>query len=147
MKPAAQSIRVYASGRKFVVVPLVERPDEHQIEAAPAHHVNLTLGRPAVLTLTKAIRSARERSTAEPSGSVVAWDGEDGRWWVHHLLSVTVTWEASRIVITSGPRMKANAGASVQEEAFHRLELPTDTPASDIAEWLIRHLGERLHSG
>ena len=39
--PHAQSIRIYASGRQFVVVPLVPGPDGLPVEVAPIHPVYL----------------------------------------------------------------------------------------------------------
>jgi hypothetical protein len=144
MEQAPPSIRVYASGRQFVVVPLVPGPDGLPVEAAPAHSVYLTMGRPVAYTLTRAIRQAQAVSGAA-AGDIVTWDGDRGKWWAHSLLQVTVTWELDRIAIASGPRAKADAGVAPGDETQHSA-LPVDTQASEIAEWLIRHLGERLHS-
>ena len=144
MKQPPPSIRVYASGRQFVVVPLVPGPDGLSVEAAPAHPVYLTMGRPVAVTLTRAIRSAQEQSRAAARGDIAPWDGDCGKWWAHHLLRVTVTWQPDQITIASGPRVKANAGAPAEDETQYSV-LPVDTPAPEIAEWLIRHLGERLH--
>ncbi len=143
MEQAAPSIRVYASGRQFVIVPLVPGPEGLPTETAPAYPVYLTMGRPVAYTLTRAIREAQAQSGAA-AGDMVTWDGEDGKWWAHALLRVTVTWEPDRITIASAPRVKANAGVLPADETQH-FALPADTPASGIAEWLIRHLGERLH--
>ncbi len=136
------SIRVYASGRQFVVVPLVTGEDDALLEATPVQSVYLTMGRPVAYTLTRAVRDARAHS--ETTTDVKAWDGEGGKWWAYHLLRVTIAWAVDGIEITSGPRAKANAGAP--SEAEERFTLPEGTPASELAEWLIRHLGERLHS-
>jgi len=138
------SIRVYASGRQFVVVPLITGKDGALIEATPVQPVYLTMGRPVAYTLTRAVRDARAHS--KTTTDVKAWDGEGGKWWAHHLLRVTITWAGDGIEIASGPRAKANAGAPVEGEAEERFTLPAETPASELAEWLIRHLGERLHA-
>ncbi len=137
------SIRVYASGRQFVVVPLITGKD-----GALIGHAGTTRlpddGTACRLHADQAVRDARAHS--ETTTDVKAWDGEGGKWWAHHLLRVTITWAVDGIEIASGPRAKANAGAPVEGEAEERFTLPAETPASELADWLIHHLGERLHA-
>ncbi len=98
------TIHVYANGHGFVVVPVLIDAEGHEVEGTPANAVPLTLGRPTTLTLTKALRSAREQSAAGQSDTFIAWDGENGRWWTHHLFRTTIVWRADAVVITSEPR-------------------------------------------
>ena len=149
------TIHVYANGHGFVVVPVLIDAAGHEVEGTPANLAALTLGRPTTLTLTKALRSAREQSAAGQSDTCIAWDGDNGKWWAHHLFKATIVWHADAVVITSEPRGKtsdailprpkqAGLAQDDQSDAHEVSELPADAPASEIAEWLIRHLGELL---
>ena len=138
------AIRVYAGGRQFVVVPLVTGLDSQPVEVAPAHPVYLTLGRPIAYVLAQAISAAKGQSRMAVHTDAVAWDGEGGRWWTHHLFRATIVWQPDQVVISSGPRAKTDAGVPTGDETLRGIVLPADTPASGIAEWLIRTLGEQL---
>jgi hypothetical protein len=157
------SIRVYASGRQFVVVPLATGADgeptvlrrtpgcRRTVEVTPVHHVYLTMGRPVAHSLTQAISAAQAQSQAATGTRIAVWDGEGGRWWTHHLFRATIAWQADRIEIALGPevpdlggRVKADAEAPAEDPLQRSVVLPAGAPASEIAEWLIRALGERL---
>ncbi len=101
------TIHVYANGHGFVVVPVLIDAAGHEVEGTPANLAALTLGRPTTLALTKALRSAREQSAAGQSDTWIAWDGDNGKWWAHHLFRATIVWHADAVVITSEPRGKA----------------------------------------
>ncbi|MCJ7548528.1 MAG: hypothetical protein MUQ30_02475, partial [Anaerolineae bacterium] len=96
----------------------------------------LTLGRPTVFRLARAIRSAREFSENEESIHAVRWDGDGGRWWQHHLMWVAIKWEAAHVRMCQ---------PDLGEETS--VTLPVDTPESELAERLIQWLGQRLHGG
>jgi hypothetical protein len=125
------AVRVYANAKKFVVIPLIG-----EAEVTPAQQVHLTIGRPIAYTLARALESARNRSTS--TGDIVAWDGENGTWWAHHLLHATITWSEHHI------RVVPDEGRPARHPQPTVATFPTDTATSQIAEWLIRQLGERL---
>ena len=125
------TVRVYANARKFVVVPLIG-----EAEVTPAHQVNLTMGRPVAYSLTRALESARGRSTS--ADDIVAWDGENGMWWQHHLLRVTITWSEDHI------RVVPDEGRPARHPQSPITTFPADTPTAQIAEWLISRLGTCL---
>jgi len=119
-----------------VVVPVTETPDGKVVEVIPVHEIPLTLGRPTVLRLTRAIRSARKFSESEESITAARWEGDGGRWWQHHLMWVTIKWEAAHVRMVE-PELDDETSVT----------LPVDTPESELAERLIQWLGLRLHGG
>jgi len=136
MNKTTPEIHIYANGRTFVVVPVTEAPDGNVVEVTPMHEIPLTLGRPTVFRVARAIRNAREFSESEESITAARWDGDGGRWWQHHLISVAIKWEAPHVRILQ---------PSLGEETS--VTLPVDTPESELAERLIQWLGQRLHGG
>ncbi len=129
------SVHVYANGRRFVVVPVVQEPGSEAIEIAPVLDVPLTLGRPTVVRLTNALRAARENSQKSAPPQTL-WDGEKGRWWAHHLLCLAICWEKEQISLTA-----------YREASSEPILFPADTPSSELAGRLIKMLGEKLHAG
>jgi len=117
-----------------VVVPVTEASDGNVIEVTPVHEIPLTLGRPTVFRLTRAIRNARESSENEESITAARWDGNGGRWMQHHLMWIAIRWEASHVQMLQ---------PDLDEETS--VILPVDTPESELAERLIHWLGQRLH--
>ena len=136
MNKTTPEVHIYANGRTFVVVPVTETPDGKAVEVTPVHEIPLTLGRPTVFRLTRAIRSAREFSESEESITAARWDGDGGRWRQHHLMWVAIKWEATHVRM-----LQANLGEETS------VTLPVDTPESELAERLIQWLGKRLHGG
>jgi hypothetical protein len=136
MNKTTPEVHIYANGRTFVVVPVTEAPDGNVVEVTPVHEIPLTLGRPTVFRLTRAIRSAREFSEGEESITAARWDGSGGKWRQRHLMWVTIKWEAAHVRV-----LQPNLG----EETF--VTLPMNTPESELAERLIQWLGQRLHGG
>jgi hypothetical protein len=136
-------VHVYATGRGFVVVPVVRRADDENAEWTPVRRVSLALGRPTVVTLSRALQKAREQSAAGPEAGTEAWDGDGGRWWVRHLLLVEITWQAEQIKLTHETRAH---GGLLAREPVQTLSLPGDTPAYDLARWIVQYLAETLHT-
>lgn len=135
-------VHVYANGRRFVVVPVVDGDGGAPIELEGGHTVPLTLGRPTVVRLSRALGAARadsEQAAAQAAAQIglprPQWDGEDGRWWDHHLLGLAVCWAADQITITE-----------LQDEPPEPVLFPKETPDSVLAEQLIARLGEKLHA-
>ena len=135
MNKTTPEVHIYANGRTFVVVPVTEAPDGNVVEVTPVHEIPLTLGRPTVFRLTRAIRSARKLSESEESITAARWDVDEGRWRQHHLMWVAIKWEAAHV------RMME---PDLDDETS--VTLPVDTPESELAERLIQWLGQRLHS-
>jgi len=136
MNKTTPEIHIYANGRTFVVVPVTEAPDGKAVEVTPVHEIPLTLGRPTVLRLTRAIRNARKFCENEESIHTVRWDGDGGRWRQHHLMLVAIKWEAAHVRM-----LEPDLGEETS------VTLPVDTPESELAERLIQWLGQRLHGG
>lgn len=136
MNKKTPEVHIYANGRTFVVVPVTEAPDGRAVEVTPVHAIPLTLGRPTVFRLTRAILSAREFSEKEESIHAVPWDGDGGRWWQHHLTLVAIKWGAAHVRMLK-PDLENETSVS----------LPVDTPESELAERLVQWLGQRLHAG
>ena len=136
MNKTTPEVHIYANGRTFVVVPVTETPDGKVVEVIPVHEIPLTLGRPTVLRLTRAIRSARKFSESEESITAARWEGDGGRWWQHHLMWVAIKWEATHVRMVE-PELDDETSVT----------LPVDTPESELAERLIQWLGLRLHGG
>ena len=136
MNKTTPEVHIYANGRTFVVVPVTETPDGKVVEVIPVHEIPLTLGRPTVLRLTRAIRSARKFSESEESITAARWEGDGGRWWQHHLMWVAIKWEAAHVRMVE-PELDDETSVT----------LPVDTPESELAERLIQWLGLRLHGG
>ncbi len=126
------AVRVYANAKKFVVVPLIG-----EAEVTPTHQVHLTMGRPIAYTLARALESVRSRSTS--ADGIVAWDGEHGTWWAHHLLRVTITWSEDHI------RVVPDEGRPARHPKPAVTTFPADTATSQVAEWLINQLGKDLN--
>jgi hypothetical protein len=128
------TIHIYANGRRFVIVPVVSNPDTESLEVEPAYAIPLTLGRPTVVRLARALRVARQ---VGQRGEVPAdrWDGEGGRWWSHHLLGLTLTWTENQIAL-EGLRERDS-----EPDIF-----PADTPDTTLAEKLIERLGQKLNA-
>ncbi|MCD6287424.1 MAG: hypothetical protein J7M39_16075 [Anaerolineae bacterium] len=134
MNKTAPEVHIYANGRTFVVVPVTEAPDGKAIEVTPVHQIPLTLGRPTVFRLARAIRNAREFCENEGSIHAVLWDGDGGRWRQHHLMWVAIKWDADHVRMLQPHLGKERS-----------VILPMDTPESKLAERLIQWLGQRLH--
>ena len=134
MNKTTPEVHIYANGRTFLVVPVTEAPDGKVVEVTPVHTIPLTLGRPTVFRLTRAIRSARKCSENEESINAVRWDGDGGRWWQHHLMLVAIKWEEARVRMLE---------PDLDDE--RSVTLPVDTPESELSERLIQRLGQRLH--
>ena len=128
------TVHVYANGRRFVVVPVVHDAAGDPIETQDMQTVPLTLGRPTVVRLGRALRAAREQSLRGASDRP-RWDGEEGRWWSHHLLGLAIRWEDDRALLS-------DLGDSSPEPVL----LPTGATDSQVAEHLIELLGKRLHT-
>jgi hypothetical protein len=150
------SVRVYADGRQFVVVSLMAGAEGQPVEVAPVYPIHLTMGRSVAYSLAQALRDTESRSRTAAYTDRVAWDGGGGRWWSHHLLRVTITWCADHIsVVPDDERARLgrraarqirqrNAEAPEGDDDSHAVTFPMDASASQLAEWLIRALGERL---
>jgi len=136
MNKTTPEAHIYANGLTFVVVPVTKAPDGKAVEVTPVHKIPLTLGRPTVFRLARAIRNAREFSESEESTNAAPWDGDGGRWWQHHLMLITIKWEAARAWL-----MEADLGEETS------VTLPVDTPESELAERLIQWLGQKVHGG
>jgi len=136
MNKTTPEVHIYANGRTFVVVPVAETPDGNVVEITPVHEIPLTLGRPTVFRLIRAIRHARELSENEESVHAVRWDGDGDRWRQHHLMWVAIKWEAAHVRMLE---------PDLDDETS--VTLPVDTPESELAERLIQWLGQSLHGG
>ena len=136
MNKTTPEVHIYANGRTFVVVPVKEAPDGNVVEVTPVHEIPLTLGRPTVLRLTRAIRNARESCENGGSSHTVRWEGDGGRWRQHHLMLVAIKWEAAHVRM-----LEPDLGEETS------VTLPVDTTESELAERLIQWLGQRLHGG
>ena len=125
---------IYANGRRFIIVPVVTRPDGQPIELDAPQTVPLTLGRPTVVRLTRALHAAKEASH-QGNPEAAPWDGESGRWWSHHLLGLTLHWGDDQVTLSG-----------LQEGEMTPIVFSTETPEGEIAERLIALLGEKLHT-
>lgn len=141
-------IRVYANGRRFVVVPVISTPlpssdsNPEAVEITPAHSIPLTLGRPTVVRLARALRAAKQASQAAEDDAP-RWDGEGGRWWAHHLLGLALTWRETEIALAE---IRGRDSARDLAHDLAPLTLPAETPESALAEKLIELLGQKLHA-
>ena len=131
---ASEFIHIYANGRRFVIVPVMRDSTGEAVEIEPAAEVPLTLGRPTVVRLAWAVRDTRAVSR-QARTSAARWDGEAGRWWDHHLLSVSVAWEEDQVVIRA-----------LQAPAGDPIFLSPDVSDDELSETLITLLGEKLHA-
>ncbi|MGC9468814.1 MAG: hypothetical protein ACP5HS_09490 [Anaerolineae bacterium] len=136
-----QEVHVYGNGRGFVIVPVLEETGQEPREILPVERVSLTLGRPTVVELSRALRSAHERSTSGETDDVTPWDGDQGRWWQHNLLFVVIKWEEAHVAFLS--QRKSPEG---EWESFDARRFPADVQTLELAEALIAYLGERLHA-
>lgn len=136
MNKPTPEVHIYASGLTFVVVPVLNALNGSAVEVTPVYKIPLTLGRPTVFRLARAIRNAREFSENEESTTAARWDGDVGRWWQHHLMLIAIKWEAARVRM-----MEPDLGEETS------VGLPADTAESELAERLIQRLGQRLHGG
>jgi len=131
MAKTTADIHVYASGRTFIIVPVVSAPNDTPAEMAPVHSVPLTLGRPTSVRLSRAITSARETAGSITGGTGAPWDGDGGRWWQHHLLAAAVAWQDACV-------------RAWDLDEGNELGRWDDVTSSELAEWLIGLLGTRL---
>ena len=133
-------VHVYGSGREFVVVPLAHSDEEDWIEVTPVHRVNIILGRSVVAPLARALREAKARSTAGLQEDAEPWDGDEGRWWDHHLLWVRITWSPAHI--TFAPQDISESGAEAEMPEI----MPGNLPETKLATRLVEYLGQRLEA-
>lgn len=129
MTDARVTVHVYGNVREFVVVPVVAGADGAPLEITPAHHVSLDRGLPTTVELALALERARDRALSVGKDGT-PWDG--GKWWDHHLLLVAVTWAGEQVRL-----VPEAAGDSP-------ITAPSDVALSDLARWLIQHLGDCL---
>ncbi|MBN1248088.1 MAG: hypothetical protein JXC32_10555 [Anaerolineae bacterium] len=127
-------VHVYASGRQLVIVPVVTDAHGDLVEIDAVQTVPITLGRPTVVRLSRALSAAREASNQRTAGQP-RWDGERGRWWAHHLLGLTIRWEKDQIALTE-----------LHQDDAEPAILPADTTDIALAERLIELLGQKLHA-
>lgn len=144
MSDIEAEVHVYASGREFVVVPVLSLTPEEVVEAAPAEHVNLVIGRATVVELSRALRAAQQQCLSASSVTAceghIPWDGDTGRWWAHNLLFVVLRWCDGKLEFIRQARTDGS-----DWEAVETTILPAETSFTDLAEELIRALGDRLH--
>jgi hypothetical protein len=129
MTAARVTVHVYSNVREFVVVPVVAGAEGAPVEITPAHHVSLARGLPTTVALALALERARDEARSAADGGT-PWDGS--RWWDHHLLHVAVTWEEEQV------RLVPEAADDPPVAA------PPDVALSELARWLVQHLGDRL---
>ncbi len=127
-------VHIYANGRRFVIVPVISSPGGELIELDAVQTVPLTLGRPTVVRLSRALRAAVAASL-ESAPDVPRWDGEKGRWWSHHLLGLTAKWKDNRITLSG-----------LDDDGMAPVVFPADTPEGDLSEQLIALLSGKLHA-
>jgi hypothetical protein len=137
-------VHVYASGREFVVVPVMVAATGETLEVTPVEHVNLVIGRATMVELTRALRELWERSSIAAGAAgldgVTVWGGDNGRWWAHNLLFVVLRWGKDGLTFARQERASSGGWETAASEL-----LPHDTPFAELAEKLIYALGEQLH--
>ena len=137
----SREVHVYGDGRGFVVVPVIARVPGEVVEITPVQRVWLTLGRSTSYELSRALARALSRGVEAPENAA-RWDGDRGRWWEHHLLSVVIRWEQDGVLLMFRQRRADGTWESVDRRSF-----PPDTTTGALAEEIIHYLGRCLHGG
>ncbi|HNT73722.1 MAG TPA: hypothetical protein PKH77_01745 [Anaerolineae bacterium] len=92
-------LHVYANGRGFVIAPVRQDAAGEWCEYQPVQRVSLALGYSVTQRLTRVVRKVQAQSgNGGAPGDL--WDGDQGRWWTHRLLTVKVITSADGITLS-----------------------------------------------